>query len=727
MDSVDRKVDRKKSHRVQYIATALLLVFLSCKAGDTPREAGVFVFACRADNDLFRTVNSAGAETYRYDSPEAAIERAPARSGILFLADGYPDKATEVSAEVLARVEEKQCRLYLEYPTSFPGLSFGPPARAQFERLVVTSDFASPLHPLQILTANSLHWLPTATSAAHIVAARVAGVDSAVFGLPKETVPILFHASSGNILISTTKLSHFVTGRYAPREAWRVLWHAVMRWLVSGKDVPELDWTPTVRPTYTRDEPLPENVEEEALQRGADWFVRSGLLLAHEPVMRDNAFLSRLDSLPEVDSGAADGSHGIMEAPLSIIHLDGSQTTSAVRRGDCTCESAMALAFGGRIFNDVTKTGIARNLLDFWYFTSDAFRKERGDPNHGAYGLSAWGVGDPGWYRANYGDDNARLLLATIAASALMQEDRWDDHVVRCLLGNLRTTGRAGFRGDCISIPELSAQGWKPFFEREIVNIAPHFEAYLWACYLYAYQQTGFPPFYERAERGLRATMQTYTDGWRWTNGLAQEKARILLPLAWLIRVKDTPEHRQWLEKAVAGVLALQQPCGGIQEELGLPGKGRYPPPESNEAYGNNEASLVEKDGDPISDLLYTTNFVFLGLHEAAAATGDPRAHAAEDRLARFLCRIQVRSEAHPTLDGGWFRAFDMDRWEAWGSNADAGWGAWAIESGWTQGWITAVLAMRHMNTSLWDLSRKSKVGRSFEPLQKVMLPDVGQ
>jgi hypothetical protein len=68
-----------------------------------------------------------------------------------------------------------------------------------------------------------------------------------------------------------------------------------------------------------------------------------------------------------------------------------------------------------------------------------------------------------------------------------------------------------------------------------------------------------------------------------------------------------------------------------------------------------------------------------------------------------------------------------MDRWEAWGSNADAGWGAWAIESGWTQGWITAVLAMRHMNTSLWDLSRKSKVGRSFEPLQKVMLPDVGQ
>ena len=28
-------------------------------------------------------------------------------------------------------------------------------------------------------------------------------------------------------------------------------------------------------------------------------------------------------------------------------------------------------------------------------------------------------------------------------------------------------------------------------------------------------------------------TMKQYPNGWRWTNGLAQEKARILLPLAW--------------------------------------------------------------------------------------------------------------------------------------------------------------------------------------------------
>jgi hypothetical protein len=703
---------------------SLLLIFVSCGVGGEPREGGVFVFVCRADNDLYRVVKAAGAETYRYDSPEAAIEAAPVRAGMLMLAEGYPERTTPVSPAVLKSMESRNIRLYVEFPAALPDLAFGQPVRSRFERLVVTSEFASPLRPLQILTVNSLYWLPAVTSTPHIVAARVAGVDSAVFGLPKETVPILFESSSGSILISTTKLSHFVTGRYAPQEGWKLLWHAVMKWLVPGRKVPEINWTATVRPTYTCDEPLPPNVEEQALQRGVEWFVRSELLIAHEPAMGKDGMISRLDSLQTPDTGVADGTHGIMEAPLSIIQLDGNQTVSMARRGDCTCESAMALAFGGNIFGDAMKTRIARNLLDFWYITSDAFKRERGDPKHGAYGLSAWGVGDPAWYVANYGDDNARLLLATMAASALMQEERWDEKMMMCLLGNLRTTGQLGFRGDRIDIPELSAQGWKPFFERRIVSIAPHFEAYLWACYLWAYQQTGFQLFYQRAEQGLRMTMQTYTDGWRWANGLAQEKARILLPLAWLVRVKDTDEHRQWLNKAVHGLLALQQPCGTIQEELGLPGKGMFPPPESNEAYGINEASLVQKNGDPISDLLYTTNFAFLGLHEAAAAISDPRSRAAEDKLAQFLCRIQIRSEAHPTLDGGWFRAFDVKRWEAWGSNADAGWGAWAIESGWTQGWITAVLALRQMNTSLWELSTRSRVARYFEPLRKVMLPD---
>jgi hypothetical protein len=704
----------------------MLAILFPCEVRDAAQQKVTLTFVCCAENDLYRAVKAAGIQTQRYDSPEAALDAAPAQGGVLVLADGYPERITEIPPAVLERIEAEKIRLYVEYPSALPGLKFGSPVRSRFERLVVSSDFASPLLPLHILTANDLHWLPVSARASHIVAARVAGVDSAVFGLPKETAPILFESPPGKILVSTTKLSHFVTGRYAPQDAWKLLWHAVIRWLASGRHLPELNWTPTARPSYARNEMLPADVEEQALRRGVEWFIRSKLLITPAHARGKDGTVVRADSLitTAADSTVADGRLGIMEAPLSIIHLDGSQTVSIAQRGDCTCESAMALAFGGKIFGDRVKTSIAGNLLDFWFFTSDACKKERGDPNHGAYGLIAWGVGAPAWEIANYGDDNARVLLATIAASALMHKDRWDEKVMMCLLGNLRTTGRAGFRGDRIDIPELSAQGWRPFFERDTLNIAPHFEAYLWACYLYAYQQTGFPLFYQRAEKGLRTTMETYTDGWRWSTGLAQEKARILLPLAWLVRVNDTAEHRRWLKKAVEGVLALQQSCGGIQEELGLPGKGMFPPPESNEAYGSNEASLVQKNGDAISDQLYTANFAFLGLHEAAAASVDSCTRTAEDKLAQYLCRIQVRSETHPMLDGGWFRAFDMKRWEAWGSNADAGWGAWAIESGWTQSWITAVLAMRRANTSLWDLSTHSAIGRHFERYRKVMLPE---
>ncbi|MFA6483680.1 MAG: hypothetical protein WCW62_13955, partial [Bacteroidales bacterium] len=119
-----------------------------------------------------------------------------------------------------------------------------------------------------------------------------------------------------------------------------------------------------------------------------------------------------------------------------------------------------------------------------------------------------------------------------------------------------------------------------------------------------------------------------------------------------------------------------------------------------------------------------TTNFAFLGLHEAAMATGDALFIAAEDKLARFLCRIQVYSSKHQELHGGWFRSFDFGRYEHWGCNADQGWGAWCIESGWTQGWITTVLALREMKTSIWDLTRESKVAAEFEGLRKQMLPD---
>jgi hypothetical protein len=171
-------------------------------------------------------------------------------------------------------------------------------------------------------------------------------------------------------------------------------------------------------------------------------------------------------------------------------------------------------------------------------------------------------------------------------------------------------------------------------------------------------------------------------------------------------------------------MIAHQDACGAIREEIGPAGHGAAAPPASNEAYGTGEATLIQTNGDPLSDLLYTCNFAMIGLHEAAAATGEALYRRAADRLTRFLCRIQVRSESHPELDGAWYRAFDYRRWEYWASNADVGWGAWSIETGWTQPWIAVVLALRQMRTSFWDLTRRSGIGRHDERLRRRMLPD---
>lgn len=202
----------------------------------------------------------------------------------------------------------------------------------------------------------------------------------------------------------------------------------------------------------------------------------------------------------------------------------------------------------------------------------------------------------------------------------------------------------------------------------------------------------------------------------------------MLLPLAWLIRVDDTPEHRTWLKTIADDLLRDQQQCGAIAERIPPRGMGgHYNVPTSNEAYGTSETPLIQQDGDPACDQLYTTGFALLGLHEAAAAIGDAKLKAAEDRIAGFLCRIQVRSEKHPNLSGAWFRAFDCKRWDYWASFGDAGWGAWSAESGWGTAWIIAVLGLRDKGAHVWEMTSGVRISDHFREVSRQMSENDGR
>lgn len=191
----------------------------------------------------------------------------------------------------------------------------------------------------------------------------------------------------------------------------------------------------------------------------------------------------------------------------------------------------------------------------------------------------------------------------------------------------------------------------------------------------------------------------------------------MLLPLAWLVRVNNSREHREWLRRVATDLTSDMDRSGAILTKI-------KQGPANNEAYGTAETTLIQTNGDPNTDLLYTGNFAPVGLHEAAAATDEPLYRNAEDRLAQFLCRVQVKSEAQPQLDGGWFRGFDFQRWEYWGSDADIGWSLYSMETGWISGEILSVLALRQMKISLWDLTAESTIPRHFKVWRERMLPD---
>jgi hypothetical protein len=63
-------------------------------------------------------------------------------------------------------------------------------------------------------------------------------------------------------------------------------------------------------------------------------------------------------------------------------------------------------------------------------------------------------------------------------------------------------------------------------------------QATMWCCFLWAYRETRDPLFLERAKAGITATIAAYPDRWVWMNGIQQERAKMLLALAWLVRAQ---------------------------------------------------------------------------------------------------------------------------------------------------------------------------------------------
>ena len=700
-----------KSRREFLLMSAALLASIEAVAAN---HAANLSFVCSPENDLFRALRT---KARIFPSAAAAIQAAPEGTAVVILADRYPQACAPFDETLAGDAGKKAMRLYVEYPSWLPQQTGAPILASHWERGVIASKWFEPgIASMRLLTINECHYLPATASQADIVLGKVAGFQSAIYGLSDVNAhPILFRPSD-SLMVATTKLSQFLTARYGPSAAWIAIWKRILQWLCRREESIPFSARATVAPTLSASAQLPPDAEDHAFRRGVAWFANARLLVAPQWQAAADKALALPDSVgpaPEQQWPAGDGSLGLLEGFSASIDLHGAQPVRWVLRSDCNGESSFAFALAGG--KQGPQRRVAANLIDFVFSNPMLSGLSRADPSSPSYGLLNWDTQHKDG--AYYGDDNARCLLGIIGAVAVLGSGKWDARILSCILGNFRTTGPLGFRGNRINESDLAKNGWRYYFELSRTNFAPHYEAFLWAVYLWAYDKTRYRPLLDRTRLAIRATMEAYPKDWHWTNGMQQERARMLLPLAWLVRVDNAPEHRKWLELIAGDLLSFQDASGAIREELGAAGKGAYAPPASNASYGTAEAPLIQQNGDPVCDLLYTSNFAFLGLHEAAVATREKCYAEAENRLAEFLCRIQVRSAEHPELDGAWFRAFDYQLWDYWASNADAGWGAWAIETGWTEAWIASTLAMRQLRTSLWDLTAQSRIGDQVRDL----------
>ncbi len=679
---------------------------------------------CSKDNDLYRLLETMGKDCKRYDDIETALESSPENATLLILAKDYPDKKTVIPTGFYKKVRKKNLKVFIEFPDRLVSGKTGEIKSTKKERLVVTSTLFGKKHYMDILDAGLFNYIYVKDRECYLKGARVAGFKKAVYGLKKTPgFPVLFE--DGDVLVSTTKLSDFRKNRYSPYGTCRNIIGGILSHLSVDIEKDAIQWEPVVKPAYSSNDRLPADAYQTAIERGAEWYFKGRFLIHPEWEALWKSFDIKNPPVgPPMDLSlpSGDGSLGIMEGHYSDINPGGSQQYRYWLRADCVAEAAMTLAMVSKVKQNQKYLEAAGNLMDFLFNTETFKTAASEDPNKSSYGLIGWADTHKDRY---YGDDNARIVIGSILASQTLGSNKWNKQIAELILANFRTSGKKGFRKGALTGQDIDKTTWQVLMERDFENIAPHYESWLWAVYIWLYDKTGYKPLLDKAKRAIQITMDNYPGNWTWTNGLQQERARMILPLAWLVRVEDTKQNKEQLQKVCDDLLQNQVACGALREELGKRSKGKYGAPKTNADYGTNEAPVIQSNGNPVADMLYTTNFAFFALNEAARATQNPKYLAATDKLADFLLRIQTRSSAHPDLDGCWFRAFDYGSWEFYGSNADHGWGAWGTLTGWIQSFITTTLALKLKDTSYWDITKNSSIGNSIGEVWQQMLPGV--
>jgi hypothetical protein len=170
------------------------------------------VFCADEANDLVVALRRCGYAPVLAPSPEAALETVPEGGTVFLLADAYPCSGPELTATLLAQARSKGAKLYIEYPACILDAPTEEPQTVVYERLVAPDGFFGSMEPSAILMLNECWYRAFRKNEPGLLClAKVAGYDTAVYGLPESCCTELSSTALACSSISLSLLSHFVS------------------------------------------------------------------------------------------------------------------------------------------------------------------------------------------------------------------------------------------------------------------------------------------------------------------------------------------------------------------------------------------------------------------------------------------------------------------------------------------------------------------------------------
>src|SRR5688572_24784163 len=100
---------------VRRTITALFLVAVAIVSGCTNPSTNLHIVG-EVSNDLVKVLEANNIEFERYDDLWQAINDASENTGVMVLADHYPNVRTYMDAEMFVAAEAKNLRVYIEFP-----------------------------------------------------------------------------------------------------------------------------------------------------------------------------------------------------------------------------------------------------------------------------------------------------------------------------------------------------------------------------------------------------------------------------------------------------------------------------------------------------------------------------------------------------------------------------------------------------------------------------------